>query len=489
MSFPLSNPDSKQASKQKSKPVSRQFYHSVWRWHFYAGLFVVPFLIILSVTGLIMLYQPVLEPQLYQDKYFVEVGEQKASFESQKESVSLAYSGTIKKFIQGKAANQSNQFIVNTPEGINLKVFTNPYSGQILGDFNLDDNLYALSNDIHGSLLIGDLGDRLMELAASFTILLAVSGSYLWWPRNTAKKHANNRFIQALKIRKQNGKRLFWRDLHAITGLASLIFLVFFSLSGLAWSGIWGGKFIQAWSSFPMEKSASSFNSNPQVDPEDIHANHKSLNTGVIETMPWNLELSPLPESGTDSGSKGIEQGVKVNLDSVSAFAKQFGFTHFTISLPSNETGVFTVSANTMSGDIQDAAQDRTLHLDQYTGKVLADIGYADYNLVAKSMAVGIALHQANYSLWNLILNTLACVMIILLSVSGIYIWWLRRPSQSRGLSAPPLPQNLGRWKNASILMLILSLFLPLAAICLVSLIILDAILVRFMPSIKRIYQ
>lgn len=485
MSIPLSN----QESKQKSKPTSRQFYHSVWRWHFYAGLFVMPFLIILSVTGLIMLYQPVLEPQLYQDKYFVEIGDSKVTFESQKEALDLAYSGTIKKFIQGKAPNQSNQFIVKTSEGVNLKVFTNPYTGQILGDLNLDNGLYALSNDIHGSLLIGDIGDRLMELAASFTILLAITGSYLWWPRSPAKKQTSNRFIQALKIRKQNGKRMFWRDLHATTGLASLVFLVFFSLSGLAWSGIWGGQFVQAWSSFPTEKRASNFNSNPITDPDDIHANHKSLNTGVIETMPWNLELSPLPKSGTDSGSKGIEQDVEVNLDSVSAFAHNIGFTHFTISLPSNDTGVYTISANTMSGDIQDATQDRTLHLDQYTGKVLADIGYADYNLVAKSMAVGIALHQANYSLWNLILNTVACAMIIILSVSGLYIWWLRRPNQSRGLSAPPLPQNLGRWKSASILMLILSLFLPLAAICLVSLIIIDAIFVRFMPSIKRVYQ
>ena len=29
-----------------------RFYLAAWRWHFYAGLYVVPFLIMLAVTGL-----------------------------------------------------------------------------------------------------------------------------------------------------------------------------------------------------------------------------------------------------------------------------------------------------------------------------------------------------------------------------------------------------------------------------------------------------
>jgi uncharacterized iron-regulated membrane protein len=33
---------------------------AAWRWHFYAGLYVAPFLIMLAVTGLIMLWSSVL---------------------------------------------------------------------------------------------------------------------------------------------------------------------------------------------------------------------------------------------------------------------------------------------------------------------------------------------------------------------------------------------------------------------------------------------
>ena len=32
--------------------LSREFYIAAWRWHFYAGLYVAPFLVMLAVTGL-----------------------------------------------------------------------------------------------------------------------------------------------------------------------------------------------------------------------------------------------------------------------------------------------------------------------------------------------------------------------------------------------------------------------------------------------------
>lgn len=34
------------------------FYNLAWRWHFYAGLFVAPFMILLALTGIIYLFKP-----------------------------------------------------------------------------------------------------------------------------------------------------------------------------------------------------------------------------------------------------------------------------------------------------------------------------------------------------------------------------------------------------------------------------------------------
>jgi uncharacterized iron-regulated membrane protein len=36
-------------------------YRTVWRWHFYAGLFCIPFVIWLATTGSIYLFKPQIE--------------------------------------------------------------------------------------------------------------------------------------------------------------------------------------------------------------------------------------------------------------------------------------------------------------------------------------------------------------------------------------------------------------------------------------------
>ena len=33
-------------------------YRTIWRWHFYAGLLVLPFIFFLSITGSIYLFKP-----------------------------------------------------------------------------------------------------------------------------------------------------------------------------------------------------------------------------------------------------------------------------------------------------------------------------------------------------------------------------------------------------------------------------------------------
>ena len=48
-------PQLKEASRAKS------IYFMTWRWHFYAGLFVIPFMLMLSLTGLVMLFDDEIE--------------------------------------------------------------------------------------------------------------------------------------------------------------------------------------------------------------------------------------------------------------------------------------------------------------------------------------------------------------------------------------------------------------------------------------------
>jgi uncharacterized iron-regulated membrane protein len=436
--------------KEKSQPNHQQIKHSTaWRWHFYAGLYVVPFMIMLSITGLVMLYDDFIEDAQYGSLLNIEVQQTRISLEQQLSNVQLIYpNATIKQYITPENPKRAARFAIISASGQGLFITVNPYTGDVLGEIDRDNSIYNWANEIHGTLLIGDSGDRLIEIAASLMVILIVSGLYLWWPTDKASKAG------FFKLRLNSGKRIFWRDFHSNLGLITSVFLLFFVISGLSWAGIWGAKIVQPWNSFPAEK----WKNVPLSDET-----HASMNHDVLEEVPWNLEQTKLPLSGSQMGIEAIPMG-QVNLGSVVVYADQIGFTRFKVNIPAKTTGVYTLSASTMSGDITDARQDRTLHIDQFTGKVLADVGWVDYSLMAKSMAAGTALHQGGMGLWNRILNTLLCLIFILIAVSGVVMWWMRRTSSDKWLAAPIKIAPSPRWLSAMVITTVLAIIFPLAA-------------------------
>ena len=52
---------------------TNKLYFAVWRWHFYAGLFVIPFIVLLSVTGIIMVWFSAISPE-YGERLHVTAG-------------------------------------------------------------------------------------------------------------------------------------------------------------------------------------------------------------------------------------------------------------------------------------------------------------------------------------------------------------------------------------------------------------------------------
>jgi uncharacterized iron-regulated membrane protein len=155
------------------------------------------------------------------------------------------------------------------------------------------------------------------------------------------------------------------------------------------------------------------------------------------------------------------------------------------LALPGDDAGVYTLSQDSMSYDSQDPTADRTVHVDQFTGKVLADVRYGDYSVAGKAMAVGIALHEAQLGLWNFVLNTLYLLAILFLGVSGIVMWWKRRPSGVR-LGAPPRPQDVPYAKGAILITLALSLTFPMLGLTLLAVMLLDVVVLSALPPLKR---
>ena len=430
-------------------------YAAIWRWHFYAGLIVIPYFLIAALTGLVMAVKGPVEAVAYRDLLFVSPAVHSLPPSVQLAAVKTAYPHSdVTAYITPPAKNRSSRFMVSAHHGgggheeshqpaKSITVFVDPYTAYVLGALDEAKTPYAIAKKIHGTLMIGLAGDYLIEVLAGFGVIMLVTGLYLWFSRDRA------RFVEALAPRIRKFDRLGWRSLHASLGVWLSIVLLFFLISGLSWTPFWGGKLTQAWSTFPSERFRA------PVAAET----HETLNHEGMKEMPWALEQTALPVS-----TRGAD-GTPPSLDSVAACARLSGFTGFRIFLPKDQRGAWTVSAVTMSGDIADPRRDRTMHIDQHSGKVLADVRFSDYSIYGKAMAAGVSLHQGSAGPLNVALNVAFCFAIIVMIVSGAIMWWLRRPEKGMRLALPPPPRDRRQLVRAGLAVFAVSLVVPLTAV------------------------
>src|SRR5690606_2216620 len=167
-----------------------------------------------------------------------------------------------------------------------------------------------------------------------FGVLLVVTGLYLWWPRN-------GRSVRQALLPAVGAGRRRWRNLHAALGVWAAPLLLFFLVSGLAWTPFWGGAMVQAWSSLPGESFAAPL----------AEATHASLGHGPRGGVPWAVEQTPLPISGSDRGMPGIATDGSIGVDDVIDYARAAGFAKFRVHFPRGEPGVWTVASTTIGGE------------------------------------------------------------------------------------------------------------------------------------------
>ncbi|WP_310597743.1 PepSY-associated TM helix domain-containing protein [Aeromonas aquatica] len=445
-------------------------YQRIWRWHFYAGLFVAPFLILLSLTGIVYLFKPQLDNLMYPELMKVTPASQTLSADQLlvKAMVTMP-DASLSKYLPPVSPDASAQFIVRQG-GRELTLFLDPASGALLGTLDNQWNLQAVARALHAELLIGTTGDRLIELAAGWGIVLLISGLYLWWPRKGPGVGG------ILWPRMSQRGRLWWRDLHAVVGFWGAGFLLLLLLSGMTWTGFWGDQFANVWNRFP----AAMWNEVPKSAPLT-----RSLNQAHSQTVPWGTETLPMPSSqpvaeGHDHSAMNHGDGHdgmvmpshRIPLQQVVEIARERKVTPgYSITPPAGESGVYTIA---LFAD--DPRNDATLHIDQYSGKVLADVRWQDYGPVAKTVETGVMLHTGKLYGWpHQLVMLIICLMVLLSAVSGLWIWWSRRP-QGR-LAAPPLPAKLPPMRGAIAVLVLLGVCFPLVGASMLVIWLLDSLI------------
>jgi uncharacterized iron-regulated membrane protein len=441
-------------------------YRTIWRWHFYAGLFVVPLVIVLSITGIIYLFERELDGLVYRNLLRTPAPVSQAIAPSAQVDAALAAhpGATVTRYEPPADPGASARIELTTADGQERAVFVDPGSGRILGELDPFWQLSELAVTIHGTLLIGDWGDRIVELAACWCLLMVISGVYLWWPRG-------QRFTVwgTLLPRLRADGRTFWRDLHAVSGIWTAAVIGFLVITGLPWAGFWGDKLYTAAGWIGQSYPAALWDDVPASTP---------LMKDVVADPGWTLQGAPVPAS-----TPGHE-GPAPTLDTIVALATERGVpAGYRISYPKGETGVWTITSWT------DQRWDSvTIHVDRYSGAVLAAIPFDSFGAVAKAVEYGIVLHEGRFfGLANQLVMLAAALALIVLPISGIVMWWRRRP-QGLHLGAPPRPADPRLTRGLIALIVVLGVLFPLLGLSLIVVVALDQLVLRHVPALRRAF-
>lgn len=434
-------------------------YRAIWRWHFYAGVIVAPILLILAVTGSIYLFNTEIDDWLHHDRRFVAIQGPAMPVSHWIAAAQMAQPGAVISVDLPATPDRTAEVSIKPTTGEPVQVAVEPATMTALDLYVGAQTFTGIAREVHRSLTIGTLGRRIVELAACWTLVLIVTGITMWWPRGVTF-NLGGVFFPRLRLR----GRLLWKDFHVVTGVWTCILITFMILSGLPWAGVQGAIVRQG-------VTAAGIGYPPR-GAESVPMN------AVLKDTPWTLQDAAMPQSnlehaghaGHDSAAAGSDPAAVAGVDAIVESLKAHGLNAgYRLTLPVGPKGVYTASTYPDQPQGQ-----RTLHFDRYSGRLIKEVSYADYGWGAKAIELGVQLHMGNYfGRANQIVMLIPCIGIVLLVITGITMWWKRRPSGT--LAAPPkVPQ--AHLKGAMILMALAGLAMPLFGASLVAVAAMDGL-------------
>lgn len=450
-------------------------YRTLWRWHFYTGLFVVPMVLVLALTGAAYLFKP--QVDRWEERAFRNLPMAgSVSPDEQVEAALAAFPGASFHFYRIPEAEGDAALVhLGLADQAGMRdVFVSP-QGEVIGVLAPESRLMQVVHDIHGQLLIGPRGSWIVELAASWAIVMILTGLVLWWP-------AGRGLAGVVWPRLRSGQRVLWRDLHAVTGFwvsgLALVLLV----SGLPWADVWGSAFKAVRTELGWVKGAQDWTIGGQ--PADAgehagHADHMAMMAGDGSAM-----------AGMDHprGGHAGHGPSSVSLTEIVAFARGEHLPFPVIVTPPGKPQRFGAAATgdwSVRSDTQNRPQRVTITYDMRTGRETSRETFADKHPIDRVVGYGVAWHEGQLFGWiNQLIGVLTAMMLVTLAVTGFVMWRRRKPADVLG--APPLVAPRGRARGALVLLLALAPLLPLLAASLVALWLFDRLVMPRFPGFAR---
>ncbi len=420
-------------------------YRTLWRWHFYAGLFVLPFVLVLALSGSVFLFKPQIER--WEEREFRQLPVAQVVSPSHQVATALAaYPGaTFHSYRLPQAQEDAALIHLSLADGGMRDVFVAP-DGRLLGSLAADRRITEVARRIHGQLLLGERGSWVVELVACWAIVMIITGLYLWWPRGRGA---------AGVIWPRRGALL--RDLHAVSGFWVASFALVLLLTGLPWTSVWGNAF-----------------------------NALRAQAGWVKGAPqWSTGDTPsaaAPHSSHDHGGMHADHGEPARiaiLDELVARGRREPLAHPALVLAPGTVLFGPPSADwTLTSATQNRPLGMTLTFAADTGEERTREAFADRHPIDRVIGYGLAWHEgALLGVANQVVGVLTALALATLAITGFLMWRRRRPEGVLG--APPLPADRRRPAFIAGVIVVLALLLPLLAASLLVLWLIDALLPR----------
>lgn len=371
-------------NNRKQSSAGDRLYRIVWRWHFYAGMIIAPALIVVAATGALYIFKDELEGALHPGVTYVQPAAERVPYERQLAAARATVPSTYRILLMQVFTNPKRATCLAMAGDKFQFGYVDPYRGHYLGAIE-QGGFFDFVLKLHRQLFLGDVGRIVVELATCWSVVLAATGIYLWWPRRA------NQVWGVWLPRFRRHPYVVLRDLHSVGGAYVAVVAIVIALTGLIYTKVWGWGFQYV----------------------------------AQKTDAYDMFSKPMQ-------SKSAPEANDVSIDRIVETARQrMPGNNLTIWFPRAPNAVYLVTANNERGP----QVNEILFVDRASGEVLEDRFISQ----TKSMYW---LGSWNYSLhvgtiWGLpskIVWLVTCVILMTLPVTGVWMWWQRRPRGRLGL-------------------------------------------------------
>ncbi|HEY4358043.1 MAG TPA: PepSY domain-containing protein [Acidobacteriaceae bacterium] len=455
---------------------------TVWRWHFYAGLFCIPFVLWLSITGSIFLFHPQIQRWLDRP-YDHLVIEQPATANAQVQAAVAAIPGSTFDSYQLPSTPTSAAEVLVDKGTLQYRVYIHPQTLAVLHIDNEDHRVDVFMSHLHGELPVGQYGSWIVELAAAWAVVMIVTGLFLWWPRNASG------CAGVLYPRLGAGGRIFWKDIHSVTGIYVSFFALFLLFTGLPWAKAWGGylKTIRYFSAGHVTHQDWTTSSADEVAARRARADAMAaMGASMPASHSMNGMQTPTADQHAGHQAWGRHTTALRGPDAFVALDKMIASVvplrlpnPVLISPPMRAGGDWTAKSDT-----RDRPQRVDLVLDGKDGAILSRTDFHSKPWLDRVIGTGIAAHEGQlFGLANQLVSLFTVVGLMTLSISGLMMWRKRKPQHELG--APPVLRPVRFSGGLVTLMVLFGLYFPFLGGSMILVFLTEKFLLRRMPATR----